>query len=329
MVRVSVVVPVYNESGSIERVSRALGAQEFEGMEVIFVVDSKTTDDSLKQIRDMTSILGDHRVIIQEGSGALGEARNLGLAAARGEYVWFLDADDVPYPDFMKTMFGMAEEHRADVCQCNFVRSIDVDYKEPEWDARITVMTGREAMCYRANEMIPVTAWSMLIRRGFLIENELKFIEGSYAEDIDFIYRALERCKTYCYCDKPMYLYYQNPSSICFTKQNERGGGEVDVYSDLYDHFDMNDKAFSEKFGRRSALMRVRSAAHMDAGHFVDYIRSKDCKDMMRKELGDPLSPEYVWLSIWPSSYYVVINIFLKYVYYRNGKIFGRRLKHR
>ncbi|MDN5358026.1 MAG: hypothetical protein PWR17_1195 [Candidatus Methanomethylophilaceae archaeon] len=326
MARVSVVIPVYNESGSIGRVSRALGAQDFEGMEVIFVVDSKTTDDSLEKIRETTDILDGHRVIIQKGIGVLGEARNLGLDAASGDYVWFLDADDVPYPDFMRTMFGLAEEHKADVCQCNFVRSTDVDHKEPEWDARVTVTTGKEALRLRAYEMVPVTAWSMLLRRGFLKDNGLRFIEGSYAEDIDFTYRVLEKCGTYCYCDKPMYLYFQNPSSICFTKQNVRGACEVEVYTDLHRHFARGDGGFGKEFGRRSALMRVRSAAHMDMGHFMTYVKSGECREMMKKELSDPPSPEYIWLSIWPSSYYTAINIFLKFFYYRNGRIFGRRL---
>lgn len=327
MARVSVVIPVYNESGSIERVSEALGAQEFEGMEVIFVVDSKTADDSLERIRDMTGVLGEHRVIIQSGNGVLGEARNLGLDAARGDYVWFLDADDIPYPDFMRTMFGLAEEHHADVCQCNFVRSNDVNHREPKWDTRITVTTGEDALRLRAYEMVPVTAWSMLLRRRFLEDNGLRFIEGSYAEDIDFIYRVLEKCGTYCYCDKPMYLYYQNPSSICFTKQNVRGACEVDVYTDLRKHFDSDDKKFGKEFGRRSALMRIRSSAHMDLRHFLDYVKSAECGEMMKKELGCPLSPEYVWIRIWPSSYYTAINIFLKFFYYRNGKIFGGRIK--
>lgn len=326
MVKVSVIVPVYNESNSIERLSKALESQDFWDIEIIFVVDRKTTDGSVEKIKELAHLLKEHSVIIQKGNGVLGEARNLGLNAAVGDYVWFLDADDIPYPDFMNTMYGLAKEYNADVCQCNFVRSFNVDYKEPKWDTRITVTTGEKALYYRANELVPVTAWSMLIRRELLVKNSIKFIEGSYAEDIDFIYRVLQKCDTYCYCDKPMYLYYQNPSSICFTKQNERGAGEVIVYSKLNEHFNDNEN-FKRTFGRRSALMRVRSAAHMDKNNFVTYIKSKDCKEMMKNELSDPLSIEYVWLSLYPSSYYLIINLFLKFVYYRDGKIFGRRLK--
>lgn len=328
LTEISVVIPVYNESESISRLSEALNAQDFDDMEVIFVIDSRTTDDTLDKIRNMTGILKENRIIIQEGTGVLGEARNLGLDAAKGRYVWFLDADDIPYPDFMKTMYGLAEDYKADVCQCNFVRSHNLEYREPKWnDPRTTVMSGREALYYRAGELIPVTAWSMLLRRDFLIENKLRFIEGSYAEDVDFIYRVLEKCETYCYYDKPMYLYYQNPASICFTKQNERGFSEVSAYKDLRKYFDSVGTEFNDLFRRRAVLMMVRSSSHMDWDHFSKYIKSEECKEMMSRELGDPLSPEHVWLRISPLSYYVTINIFLKYIYYRNGKIFGRRLK--
>lgn len=329
MTVVSVVIPVYNESESIERVSEALKAQEFKDMEVIFVVDVKTTDDSLDKIHELTRTLDYHHVMIQKNDGLMGGARNMGLDAAQGEYVWFLDADDVPYPDFMNTMHKLAEEHGTDVCQCNFLRSWEADYPQPDWDAEIHVMTGQEALYHRAMEEIPVTAWSMLLRREFLADNGIRFAEGSYAEDIDFIYRVLEKCNVYCYCDRPLYLYLQNPSSVCFMKQNERGEGEVSVYTDLSDYFQAKNGNFSDFFRRRSALMRVRSAAHMDSFNFIKYIKSEECKKMMKEELSDPVSPEYVWLSIFPSSYYVAINLFLKFIYYRNGKVFGRRLKRR
>lgn len=323
---VSVVIPVYNESESIGRLYKALRAQDFKDMEIIFVVDNKTTDDSLEKIRELAETFEDGLIVIQGGDN-LGEVRNIGLDAAQGKYVWFLDADDVPYSDFTSTMYGLAEEHGTDICQCNFVRSWNVDYPQPDWAPDISVMTGQEALYYRAKEKIPVTAWSMLLRREFLVDNELRFVEGIYAEDVDFIYRALERCNMYCYCDRPLYLYFQSPSSMCFMNQNKRGKGEIAIYSGLSEHFKAKGGKFSEVFSRRSALMRVRSAAHMDLFNFIKYIESKECKDIMRTELSDPISLEYIWLSIFPSSYYVTINLFLKLIYYRDGKIFGKRLK--
>ena len=325
MVSVSVIIPAYNESGTLRRISRFLEEQEFGDMEVIFVVDDRSTDGTPELVEEMAQVSGKLRAILQKGPGGLGGARNIGLDAAAGKYVWFLDADDRPYPDFLRTMYSLAEEHDAEITQCNFIRSSDPETKEPDTECDALVASGKEALTERVHERVPVTAWSMLIRRDFLLNNELRFSEGGYAEDVDFIYRAFEKCRRYCYCGKPMYLYLENENSICFTKQNERGQGEISTYDSLYEHFRNGDPEFYKVFRRRSALMRVRSASHMEYGNFVSYIKSRECRDMMKRELSDPLTPEYIWLRLSPTTYYIAIKIFLKFIYYRDKRIFGRR----
>ena len=325
MVSVSVIIPAYNESRTLQRILGFLEEQDFKDMEVIFVVDERSTDGTAEYVNGMAENAGNLKVILQDGAGRLGEARNIGLEAAAGKYVWFLDADDRPYPDFLRTMHSLAEKHDAEITQCNFIRSSDPETEEPDTECTPLVASGKDALIERAYERVPVTAWSMLIRRDFLLNNNLIFPEGGYAEDVDFIYRAFEKCQRYCYCGKPMYLYLENDNSVCFSKQNERGQGEISVYGGLYDHFRNGDPEFYKIFRRRSALMRVRSASHMDHGNFVTYIKGRECRDMMKTELSDPLTPEYVWLRLSPTTYYIVIKIFLKFIYYRDKRIFGRR----
>lgn len=327
MVLVSVVIPVYNESRSLKNIAGFLSEQNFPDKEVIFVVDGKTTDGSAEKIAAAAEKDGTYKVVIQNGEGGLGEARNIGLERASGRYVWFLDADDRPYPDFMNTMYGLSEKYGTEVTQCNFVRSFSYGTAQPDVKCRPKVMTGEEALRERAYERVPVTAWSMLLRRDFLMDSSLRFKERCYAEDVDFIYRALEKCKKYCYCSRPLYLYYQNPASICSTRQNERGRGEISVYSELEKHFGSSD--FGKIFGRRSALMRIRSATHMDRDSFLKYVRSSECREMVKKHLSNPVAPEYVWVSLFPSGYYIAVNLYVKFVYCGEGRIFGRRLKKR
>lgn len=327
MVSVSVIIPAYNASDTLLRILGFLREQAFNDMELILVVDDRSTDGSQEYARGLSENVEGFRIVLQTGPGRLGEARNIGLDAAGGKYIWFLDADDRPYPDFMHTMFSLAEEHDSEIVQCNFIRSSDPETKEPDVKCSPLVATGKEALIERAHERVPVTAWSMLIRRDFLLENGLRFPEGGYAEDVDFIYRAFEKCRRYCYYNRPMYLYLENENSICFSEQNERGRGEISTYDGLYDHFEGGDPEFYRIFRRRSALMRVRSASHMDYKNFISYIKSQECKGMMKAELSDPLTPEHVWLRVSPTSYYITIKIFLKFIYYGDKRIFSRRFR--
>ncbi len=227
MVSVSVIIPAYNASDTLLRILGFLREQAFNDMELILVVDDRSTDGSQEYARGLSENVEGFRIVLQTGPGRLGEARNIGLDAAGGKYIWFLDADDRPYPDFLHTMFSLAEEHDSEIVQCNFIRSSDPETKEPDVKCSPLVATGKEALIERAHERVPVTAWSMLIRRDFLLENGLRFPEGGYAEDVDFIYRAFEKCRRYCYYNRPMYLYLENENSICFSEQNERGRGEI------------------------------------------------------------------------------------------------------
>lgn len=94
--RVSVVVPVYNRAAYIEASIRSVLAQNFVAFEVI-VVDDGSTDDSFAR----ASGIGDSRVVChrQTNSGGPAAPRNVGISLARGEYVAFLDSDDLWLPD--------------------------------------------------------------------------------------------------------------------------------------------------------------------------------------------------------------------------------------
>lgn len=327
MISLSVIIPVYNESTSIERIIGYLEEQNYDDMEVLFVVDSKTTDDSVNLISRFSNDLASCRTIMQNGDGKLGEARNIGVDEAKGEYIWFLDSDDRPYPDFISTMMELARKNDTDIVQCNFIRSFSLDVKEPKGNFKARVLSSNEALLERSRERIPVTAWSMVLRRDFVIKNKLYFRHGGYAEDVDFIYRALDKCNKFVYYNKPMYLYYQNPDSICFSKQNERGKWEIQTYTELEKHFSESNPTFNKIFRRSSAVMRIRSAGHMDRRHFIEYINSDLCKKMMRTNLSDPLSWDYLWVSISPSTYYLALNMYLELIYYRDNRFFDMGVK--
>ncbi|MFA7032440.1 MAG: glycosyltransferase family 2 protein [Bacilli bacterium] len=324
VVCLSVVIPAYNESDNVERIIGYLREQKFDDFEIVFVVDGKTTDDTLELISRFSEGLN-CKSIIQTGDGRLGEARNIGLENSSGKYVWFLDADDRPYPEFVSTMVELADKYKAEIVQCNFIRSFDIDTPEPKGNFKVRVLSNKEALIERSLEQIPVTAWSMVHRRDFLMDNDLRFHHGGYAEDVNHTYRAMEMCDTLVYYDRPMYLYYQNPLSICSSRPNDVGNWEVRVYGELEEHF--RKSWFGEIFSRRSAIMRVRSAGHMDRNHFIKYIKSDECKEMRNKHMRDPLSWDHLWVSLSPSTYHLALNMYLKFVYYRDNRLFDTRVR--
>ena len=112
MCLVSIVIPVYNAASFIRRCVESALAQTLQDIEVICVDDCSS--DNSKEI--VESIVDPRlKVIIFPQNQGVSAARNAGLEAAKGEYVYFLDSDDWLDPDYLEAMWQMAERHGDDV----------------------------------------------------------------------------------------------------------------------------------------------------------------------------------------------------------------------
>ena len=124
MVKVSVVIPVYNAEKHIEKTINSLLNQTFKDIEFIFVNDG-SKDKSLDILREYEK--KDSRVIVidQENSGP-GGARNTGILKARGEYIGFLDSDDTQDKRMYELLYNKAIQGNFDVV----VSDIDIIYPD-------------------------------------------------------------------------------------------------------------------------------------------------------------------------------------------------------
>ena len=316
--KVSIIIPVLNGAHHIANTFKFLSEQKFTDFEVIFVVDVKTTDDTLELIKENTPSGMDVTVLPQSGEGKLGEARNIGLDHSTGDIIWFLDVDDRPFADFLSDLIRIMDGYNADVVMCNYLRSKYLDSTDDEEGESIREMDSRTAIDARLNEKIPVTAWSRITTRKLLIDSNLRF-NHNFSEDIEHTFRLLMAAKKICYYEKPLYIYYQNERSVygASGRDNIRGESEVKAYDDLEAFF--ADTDLSEKFNRLSSYTRIRSAVHMERKCFVKYARSERCKDMIKRNI-----PKWNWeiylFKASPSLYYFMVKTFLDFIFYREGR---------
>ena len=115
--KLSIIVPVYNMTaeGKLEYCLNSLVAQELEDYEII-AIDDKSTDHSLEVLRSYESRYPEKiHVIASPENKRQGGAKNLGLDAAKGEYITFIDDDDTAEPDMLEFLYGLAKEAGADV----------------------------------------------------------------------------------------------------------------------------------------------------------------------------------------------------------------------
>ena len=116
MPSVSVIVPVYNSARYLSECLESICAQTLDDIEVI-CVDDGSTDDSMAILESFAARDSRVHALHQDNAGA-GVARNLGMRHATGEYLSFLDSDDVFEPTMLERMVGFARARDLDVCVC-------------------------------------------------------------------------------------------------------------------------------------------------------------------------------------------------------------------
>ena len=118
-VKVSVIMPAYNSEVYIRESIDSVLAQTFADFELIVVDDGST--DTTAAIAESYS---DSRIrLIRQPNRGVSVARNTGLEASQGQFITFLDSDDLYYPDFLKTLYHLIQSNQTEMSFSNYSES--------------------------------------------------------------------------------------------------------------------------------------------------------------------------------------------------------------
>ena len=219
MTRVSIIIPVYNVEQYVEECLRSVANQTMtEGIECIIVDDCGPDNSAAIANQFIDSYKGDIRFtfIQREKNGGLSAARNTGIEAATGEYVYFLDSDDTIVPECMKLMYGLVEKYgNVDLVQGSFYESEEEkktisQYKLPEYtEDKRQIKT---FLLKFEGDIIP--AQSRLVRREFLLKHNLFFRNGIIHEDNYWTFFLAKHVNSMAFCPARTYYHRYNPTSI-------------------------------------------------------------------------------------------------------------------
>lgn len=118
---ISIIIPVYNAEKYLRKCMESVCRQTYADIEII-VVDDGSTDGSLAVLQECGRMDERIKIFTQENSGQ-GAARNKGIAAAGGEYISFVDADDWLEEDEIETLYQSIVQNQADIAVCNLFRT--------------------------------------------------------------------------------------------------------------------------------------------------------------------------------------------------------------
>lgn len=199
----SIIVPMYNAARYIEKCILSVEHQDFEQYECIFVNDG-STDNSEDIIKHYQTFNRRIKLVSQENHGA-SAARNVGIEKATGEYLIFLDADDELAPGALSLLGETLSASPNCEVAWNFVK---------ECCTERSIVSGSEMMTFIEQGLVPyVTPWMMTVKRQFLLESHIFFINDLLSEDELFVFEVLTYANHVAIVPEKIYFYRETDSN--------------------------------------------------------------------------------------------------------------------
>lgn len=229
-VDVSFVIPAYNCADVVGRAIDSILNQKLDSFEIVAINDC-SSDNTLEVLEALARRVSCLRIISHEVNRNLGAARNTGIDASNGEFVFFVDADDWLEEDGIDVLLEVARTRNADVVACG-VQTVSAEGQVAPYHAwDFESEGGVEGVDYFSRYKIGAIAWNKLYRKSFLDENGIRFVEGYFHEDILFTARVALECTRYVSIAKVVMNYFQSPKSICNSVPTRR---HLASYLNLY-----------------------------------------------------------------------------------------------
>ena len=187
---VSVIVPVYKVEPYLDRCVASILAQTYPNLEVILVDDG--SPDNCPALCDAWAQRDARIRVIHKKNGGQSDARNVGLDAASGAYISFVDSDDYIAENFIETLYDLLHEYHTDISAVHW-KLVYADAPEvpaPPSSRNVTLFQGADA---------------------------IRFPVGRVMEDLGIAHKILFDAGQIAYSDEPLYYYYQRDGSTLHT----------------------------------------------------------------------------------------------------------------
>lgn len=206
---ISIIVPIYNVEPYLRRCVESLLKQSYADFEMILVDDG--SPDNCGAICDEYAAM-DHRVqVIHKPNGGLSDARNAGLAIARGEYIAFVDSDDWVAEDYLERLRFALSETGADICECDVIKTSGEETSSEQGTPVAYETEG--ALTQLINDgVFRQHVWNKLYRREVI--SDILFPKGKTNEDEFWTYQVFGNAKKVAKISDILYFYFQRPGSI-------------------------------------------------------------------------------------------------------------------
>lgn len=225
---VSVIVPVYNAAGFLEKTVGSIQAQTHAALQIILVDDGSA--DGSGTICDNLAAADSRVTVIHQTNHGIAAAQNAGLDAARGEFITFCDNDDLMAPRLVERLLALLLETDADMSCCRWLnlgasvaedglrahaddppgKAIMID--DPARAYQHVFSLAHRKLCHAELRYFSEANWGKLYRRE--LWQNVRFPESRFAQDVAVSLDLYLQMRRVASCADALYIWIQRPQSV-------------------------------------------------------------------------------------------------------------------
>lgn len=249
---VSIIIPIHNVSGYIERCVNSVISQTYDNIELV-LVDDVSTDDSIEKCESIIAKYNGpitFKIIHHEVNGGSSASRNTGTKAASGDYLFYIDSDDDISPDCIEKMVScVIEDEKIEMVQGNYLK-ICGEEKELGRSISVAINNNDDARdLFFSKRILNDFIWNKLLKKSFVISNGLYNREGIINQDLLWNYYLTKSLNKARILDDVTYYYRIRPGSIVTgSSKKKQGISYAIIYNEILDNLTLG-KERGELYG--------------------------------------------------------------------------------
>ena len=234
---VSVIVPVFNLQDYLEKSLASLWKQTFQDFEVICINDG-STDNSLKLLQDIAQN-HPNMTVFDKPNGGVSSARNMGLNAAQGDYIYFLDADDIMHPQMLQIMVENIALYEADVIDCDYIKiAAQEDAKFFDYQDVQSCVYENPLKCFLQREKVFLYSSCTKLYKHSCLKNLNLHKKIHYGEDLLLNLEIFSKIGKAVKISLPLYFYVERPTSCVNSAFNDKKAKSfINLINEIYEKF--------------------------------------------------------------------------------------------
>lgn len=275
----SIILPIYNVEKYLATCIDSILTQTYTDFEIILVDDG--SNDSSPQICDKYSKKDKRVKVIHKINGGQADARNVGLEISKGDYICYIDSDDFLANNNVLKILAEKTKDNPDIVHYKFKEWFESNHLLTKckfnYDVQTTGRSIGEIYCDLIDkDSYYNSAWSKIIRRQLLIDNNIRFEKGIVGEDNEWYYHVVMAAKSLILVDEALYIYRRRQGSTTTTIKRKNLEDQLYIlnkWEDILNNHIPNDRT------------RVvwGSLAKQYCSALIIYAQIKDVKDLFPK----------------------------------------------